>query len=445
MIWENDREARLHDVSLLGVYHCLGRSLDLLDRLYTPISPGLGGWYHRLEAGTPGPSATAAALHCYLMAERLPRGLTEGLAFLRERQVASSNNLLDGGWAVNTSGGRPVLEATSLVLRLLGFAHIMPNECVPDANRAYKWIINNQNRDGGWGSFSGQPSRTWLTAMAIRALGEVNRNDPSVSSGVEWLLRERDPNTGAWGELPRGSATVTHTAFVLTCLRETRIEAQRPYVGDATRLGFAWLQAHLDAGVIFDDKARVETYNVTYEEQSHQLTWQNSVWHPSLPFALSALIRHPEGADPGSLSGAINKIIAAQMADGRWANPDGSAGISIWSVWPFVESLSDLVHKSPLRPGDRITWLSKHSILICRGPDTGKSLARLSCYSGATAAKALLKRHWATVLFLVSFIAGAIFTKYGVLDAKDAALALVLPVFLLFIQEVMAKRRSSSR
>lgn len=122
----------MQDVNLAKVYECIDRSLDLFDRLYFSVSPDVGGWYHRLEANTPGPSATAAALHSYLLVNRLPARLPEGLAFLKSRQVTSTDQRLNGGWPVNTSDGRPVLEATSLVVRLLGFGHLMVGSGSPD-------------------------------------------------------------------------------------------------------------------------------------------------------------------------------------------------------------------------------------------------------------------------------------------------------------------------
>lgn len=330
------------------------------------------------------------------------------------------------------------------MVRLLGFGHLMVGSGSPDAVRAYQWIVKNQNSDGGWGSFLGQPSRVWLTAMAIRALVEINLNDPCVASGVEWLCASRDPSTSAWGEVPQGSATVTHTAFVLTCLVESRTGGQRAHVDEAIRKGFHWLQTHVDTAAIYDDTARVESYNVSYIKGQRTVTWQNSVWHPSLPFVLAALVRHPAGADPNLIVAAVHKIVNSQSADGRWPNADGAAGISVWSVWPFIDALSDFLQKTPVRGADRVTWLSSNSIMIRRGSDASKSLARLSWSSGISAGKTLLKRHWATTLLGLTLIFGAILTIFGVLEIKDSALALALPVFLVVVQEFIARTRSSA-
>lgn len=433
------------DIGIEEVYKCIYRSLDLFDRTYSTADSGVGGWYHRLDATTPGPSATAVALHSYLLAHRLPSHITEGLAFLKSRQVSSSDALINGGWSVNTSSGHPVLEATSLVVRLLGFGHLMVGETAPDAVLGYQWIVVNQNQDGGWGSFSGQPSRVWLTAMAIRALTEINLGDQCVASGAEWLLRSRDPETGGWGERPQSSATVTHTSFVLTCLVDSQIAGQRPYVKDAIRKGFDWLQAYVQTAGLYDDSARTESYNVTYQDDDHSVTWQNAVWHPSLPYALSALLRHPDGADSKLIATAVNRILESQSSDGRWPNVDGSAGISVWSVWPFVDALSDFVHRSPVRSDDLITLLSHNVILIRHGSASSGSLARLVWKDSAGRWFAIIRRHWATMFFSATLITGTILVLASILNLESFLLALVFPVVLVGVQELMARSRVASR
>jgi hypothetical protein len=80
------------DINVQDIHRSIDRSLDLFDRTYSPAGPGIGGWYHRLDAATPGPSATAVALHSYLLVNRLPSHITEALAFLKSRQVTSADS-----------------------------------------------------------------------------------------------------------------------------------------------------------------------------------------------------------------------------------------------------------------------------------------------------------------------------------------------------------------
>src|SRR5262249_16325997 len=149
------------------------RSLELLRRTYHPAADGGGGWYHSLENETPGPSATASGIASFVVHGQRAEFWRDGRAFLQRRQIRSPEGALDGGRAVNTSSGHPVAEATALVARQLVLARVVHGPSAPDLGRARDWLLANQNKDGGWGSFRGQPSRVWLTAMAVRALSEL--------------------------------------------------------------------------------------------------------------------------------------------------------------------------------------------------------------------------------------------------------------------------------
>jgi len=355
--------------------------------------------------------------------------------------VTSTDGNIAGGWAVNTSAGRPVLEATAVVARFLGFSRLIIGDDLPDARRAREWIIANQNSDGGWGSFQGQESRIWLSAMAIRALLEFNLHDPVVMAGVEWLLRNRDPSNEAWGERPGASATVTHTAFVLSALVDSKLAEVNKNVDYGIRTGYSWLADNLLATNIFDDSARVESYNVSYRESGTAVTWQNAIWHSGLPYALSALVRQPDGPDASLLSKSIETIVAGQLPDGRWPNADSAAGISVWAVWPFLDAFADVLHISPVRRGDQVRWITADTMLISRGSDRGKTLRKIVLRSQIGLLRRLAVRHWASALLTLVLLTGAGLAIDGLLGWSEFGFALVVPIFLLSVQELMARNR----
>jgi len=234
----------VHGVDARAVDALVERSLDLLRRTYRPGVGDDGGWYHRLDAPDPGPSATATGMSSFLVHDRPFDHEQECLRFLRKRQIRSDDPLLDGGWAINTSAGQPVTEATALVARLLVRTGTALMTAAPDVRRAKNWLANNQNVDGGWGSFRGQDSRVWLTAMAVRALVEL-------AGGTRWLVAARDPASHGWGEQPRNPATVTHTSYVLTALVDSGLTATDHAVADALADGFAWLVRHLNPATVW--------------------------------------------------------------------------------------------------------------------------------------------------------------------------------------------------
>jgi hypothetical protein len=379
------------------------------------------------------------ALHSYLAANRVPPRLAEALAFLRERQADASAVSAGRGWTVNTSGDRTVLESTSLIVRVLGGGHLAFMSGGPDAAAGLDWIRSNQNPDGGWGSFLGQRSRVWLTAMAIRAVTEVSLNDPAVMAGVEWLLRSRDPQSSAWGEQPQSSATITHTSFVLTCLTESRSAESRPHVRDAIRKGFAWLEGQIDPDVLYDEAARLETYNVVYEQDGHVRTWQNAIWHASLPYALGALLRHPDGVEHRLVMPVVQKIVDAQLPDGRWPNADGAAGISVWAVWPFVEALTDFLNRSPAHHDDVMSWHSQGVVVITRARRGAASLPALALAEVLRGSRTFLARHWASLLLGTTLAVGLVLTLLNHLERQDFLFALALPIVLLAVQELVSR------
>jgi squalene-hopene/tetraprenyl-beta-curcumene cyclase len=57
----------------------------------------------------------------------------------------------------------------------------------PVAIRGVKWLIGNQNDDGGWSGRRGLPSSTEETALAVEALAGVPGAESAVISGANWL------------------------------------------------------------------------------------------------------------------------------------------------------------------------------------------------------------------------------------------------------------------
>jgi hypothetical protein len=279
--------------------------------------------------------------------------------------------------------------------------------------------------------------------MAIRALLQFNLSSTSIVPGIEWLIRSRDSLTSGWGERPEGPATVTHTAFVLVCLTESRLASRRPDIDEAIRRGFEWLSTNVDTSTLFDDAARAESYNVTFTDDGRDLIWQNSIWHPGLPFALQALLRDPGGTNLSLVGAAVQRITQSQATNGRWPNPDSAEGISVWSVWPFVDALCDFRRIVSVPGGSRLTWLTEGTLVIRRDVDKRKGLPRLYLRFRFSTIKSSLRRWWSTLLLAATFTTAGALLGTGVLDLKEAALTLVLPVFLVFFQELILRSRRS--
>lgn len=193
--------------------------------------------------------------------------------------------------------------------------------------------------------------------------------------------------------------------------------------------------------MLYDEKARVESYNVSSGSAEDRTVWHNSVWHPSLPFALSALVRHPKGANNELISQTVNTILAGQLDQGQWPNTDGSAGISIWSVWPFLDSLADFLARTPIKASDTVLVPSSDTWMIRRRADKSQPLSKILASRRRRRLKALLRRHWALGPFLLVVLIGMALVLSGRLGFKEFGLALVFPLILAGAQEIMARGR----
>ncbi|MFI7028439.1 prenyltransferase/squalene oxidase repeat-containing protein [Microbispora rosea] len=423
-------------IDMSAVDQQLKASLSLLRRTYSDTDVG-GGWYHQLDTFPPGPTATGVALTAFHQCGETPEHLTDALAFLKARQINSSDPLLDGGWAMNTSLGLPVVEATGWVARYLGLARCGLLDEGPSVSRAYQWLVNNQNEDGGWGSLRGCPSRVWLTCLALRAMAQLHPRSGAVKRGIEWLLARQNRTSCGWGETETRSATVTHTALALMTLAETGVDR----AGENILGAYKWLETHLDPTAIDDRHARVESYNVTHVTNGMQVVWHTVLLHYGMPIALSALLRHPGSPPANLICAGFDTISRTQLEGGYWPNIQGGDSVSIWALWPFVQALTDIRDVSPVRTADQITW-TQQLVVVQRQEVRGRPLSALLRAQRWLAIGRFFGRSWATILLILSTLTGLVLVGIGRFDWKDYVLGMILPIGLLVIQEARQRRKT---
>src|SRR4029077_4701609 len=107
-----------------------------------------------------------------------------------------------GGWAVRTTNRFPIVEATAWVLRCLSLPHCKISGSSAALDAGVEWLETNQNTDFGWGSYKGEPSRTFTTALSVLALRESGGSSEIISNAHKWLIESQNPNQPAWGSLP---------------------------------------------------------------------------------------------------------------------------------------------------------------------------------------------------------------------------------------------------
>lgn len=421
------------------------KGLSLLRRSFLQAADGEGGgWYHELAGPHAGPTATAVGLLAFHILDQKFDRTVECVRFLRSRQVKSSVELFNGGWATNASPGHPVVESTAWVVRMLVEAGHACGESAPDLDAAVTWLVLNQNLDGGWGSLLGNRSRIWTTCLALRALSRIKSGSQTLEKGIGWLRSEQH-SSGGWGQLRASESipTVTHTCMSLLALAD----AGESVNGAEFDRAFSWLDGRLDRTFEEDRNARVEMYDVMVSSPDQTQRWRNTVPHYGLPYALSALLLNPNGARPVLVSGAVRKLLESQLAEGRWPSVEGGSLASIWSLYPHLEAVARLRGWSPVRFASKITLLPRAAVIQYDGERVA-SLAELVRAQRRASLGAALARYWSTLLLSTTLVLGLVGVISGRFEWRDFWLGVALPVALFLAQEFrhrMNTRRSIER
>src|SRR5262245_40164495 len=157
------------------VSDAIALGLGCLRAHFRTQNTGEGGWYHYLDDPRPGVTASAVGIFSHRACGRPFEREAEVLNYLIGQQITEASDK-NGGWPVRTTPGYPLVEATAWVLRAMssGVSLITTgSSLVAGAG----WLQRQQNVDYGWGSFAGQPSRVFTTALALLALQECGASE----------------------------------------------------------------------------------------------------------------------------------------------------------------------------------------------------------------------------------------------------------------------------
>jgi squalene-hopene/tetraprenyl-beta-curcumene cyclase len=278
-----------------------------------------------LEAGVPGDDPAVLRAADWLLDEQID---ADGDWQVRRPALPS------GGWAFEYDNDvYPDTDDTAeIVLALRRVDHPdLPRLCGA-LDRAVVWTRGMQSRDGGWGAFDADNTRTLTNAIPFCDFGEVI-DPPSADvtahvvemlavegmadgeacrRGVAWLLdhQERDGSWfGRWG-----ANHLYGTGAAVPALVEAGLGTDHP----AIRAAVAWLEDHQNADGGWGEDLR--SYADPAWRGHGASTPSQTAW------ALLALIAAGE-ADPGADGGTgptpavrrgVEHLLATQRADGGW-------------------------------------------------------------------------------------------------------------------------------
>jgi squalene-hopene/tetraprenyl-beta-curcumene cyclase len=261
-------------------------------------------------------------------------GIEKAVQWLREKEVrrkgdwsVCNSHLEPGGWFFEYRNAfYPDTDDTAMVLMALArLGHARRPENTPMVERARKWLLGMQNRDGGWAAFDRDltreiltkvpfadhnamldPSCPDITARVLESLGSlgISREDPRVQKALAFLRKTQDPR-GCW--IGRWGVNYLYGTWqVLVGLHATGVDMRtEPMV----RRAVAWLEAVQQPGGAWGESCK--SYDDPTTAGQGEPTASQTAW------AVMALIAAGEIDSPATRAG-IEYLKSTQQDDGSW-------------------------------------------------------------------------------------------------------------------------------
>jgi squalene-hopene/tetraprenyl-beta-curcumene cyclase len=229
------------------------------------------------------------------------------------------------GWAFEyTNEFYPDVDDTAMVMLALSRVHASdPAAQAACHRRALDWLLAMQSKDGGWAAFDADnnweflngvpfadhnamldPSCADITGRVLEALSAhgLTRNHPAVRRGVEWLVRNQQPD-GSW----YGRWGVAYTYGTCFALRGLAAGGESDREAHVLRAG-EWLRSIQNADGGWGESCASYDHGAFTPAAS---TPSQTAW------AILGLLAGGDAASR-SLESGIEYLLETQRADGGW-------------------------------------------------------------------------------------------------------------------------------
>jgi squalene-hopene/tetraprenyl-beta-curcumene cyclase len=235
------------------------------------------------------------------------------------------------GWAFEFHNDiYPDIDDTAEVLLALGRTALPPGSGLQESiERATRWLIGMQSRDGGWGAFDADNTRKLcnklpfcdfgevidppsadVTAHAVEALSKQGMaGSRPVRRGVAWLLRAQEADGSWFGRW--GSNYIYGTGAVVPALISAGVLPTKPVI----RRAVSWLVEHQNPDGGWGEDLQSYEHGAAGREAAGrgESTASQTAW------ALLALLA--AGGPQDSIDRGAGWLAQTQLPDGSWDEP----------------------------------------------------------------------------------------------------------------------------
>lgn len=242
----------------------------------------------------------------------------------------------DGGWKdlVNHS----VNDATGCIIAALSEVEKKSIQKIPEKSleNAVKFIISQQNDDGGWGVVKGEMSKMHYTYFALWGLAssksilqDGSEADASIKNGIGWITENSDKNSdkGLGLSAEDAPSPVATALAILCCLNIGRKDLIRPqwasFIKTSKKNG-GWDE--------ISDSSMVYGVRRVYDFRS-------------IPWIVEALVRNGERLDSGIIKDALGRLKKCEFPGGGFLNDIGKMSPVVWHTSWSIRMMQYLVQE----------------------------------------------------------------------------------------------------
>lgn len=294
------------------------------------------GWHQHLGARKIGIVASAIGI---LMHKKLET------AFAKEENVVTglaNKQKADGGWPyISNSHNESNVEATCWALLAL-YACNENGQYNERISHGIKWLLD-QNPSGkddlGWPFRENGEARVYITCFVLRTLSVLNRlENEKVEAAIHWLMNIQNKK-GGWGEVLGDEPSIFFTSYALLTLSELADKTQRNF-NESIDNGKKWLRSSMKGLSLEASFLNCRLEMIESENQGNK--YRVSFFHYVLPYVV--LCYEKLGIHNKVLFDSI-KLLMARSKGGVVEHPmlDNSKKRPIWALYGVFLALSSIV------------------------------------------------------------------------------------------------------